>query len=172
MCGRSDRADRPHPSVELDARTETSLPTLDTTAGIYATTAHGEPRTPVSRRRRERSPTALPVYNPPLPRHSDGRPDRRRLTDRKQGIQDAYFVLLKSGKNMRDAARVAKSAGDMPKAEGYWNMADGVDDALAKLDEWMEQQQERLSKETSDFADFGSSFAMRDHSTTLSPGPR
>ena len=172
LPGRDAYIDRPRPSVEVDPITEASMPTVDTNDASHVRRPRDEPPTPISQRRRKRSPTALPVYNPALPQHRDGRPDNKRISDRRQGIKDAEFIVHETGKNLRRAARAAESVGDKAKAGGYWDMAEGVDEVLEQLDAWIQKQQERIQEESSDFAEFGSSLAMRDQSTTLSPGFR
>ena len=110
------------------------------------------PHTPASRssiaegKRRQRSPTALPVYHPPIPRNESGAPDRLKIRAWKQGVHHARRILLECGSEFRKKQRTHEKLNDVYEAQNYMFRSVGVDEALEELGKSLEVQQRRLDE--------------------------
>ena len=138
---------QPHRSVETGESSRSSPQ-----QARHRTPPTWKPSTPISRssiaegKRRQRSPTALPVYHPTIPRTANGAPDRIQIKAFKEGVHYARRVLLDCGNDFRKAQRSLEKVNNAPEAQKYLHRSVGVDEALERLDESLEVQQQRVKE--------------------------
>lgn len=157
--------DSPHPSIETQNTTAAGSETLTSPRTLQSPTAHRD-------RRREKSPTAFPEYNPRLPTHHDGTLDTARVKAWRDGIEFAKGRLNKFNWGLVKARQTHLLSGDHDTAMALEQQTLGLGNFLDYLESEERKQEKRVKEFTASRMALAGAARERGTTRTLSPsGP-
>jgi hypothetical protein len=162
---RTFHEDSPHPSIETRNTTAAESEALTPQRTLQSPTGHRD-------RKRERSPTAFPEYNPRLPTHHDGTLDSARVKAWRDGIEFAKGRLNKFNWGIVKARQTHLLSGDHDTAMALEQQTLGLGNFLDYLESEERKQEKRVKEFTASRMALAGAARERGTTRTLSPsGP-